>query len=237
MLDETLGLDRPQLAVMTLLLLRGPQTPGELKTRSARLYPFGSLAEVEAVLARLAGPDHGLVANLRPAAGSEGIAVGELLTPHTDSAEAAATSPTRRRRPLPGHDVADARTGGRCREPAPARAFTPSPPSAQPIPVRNPATGAVIREIEVDSAASVEAKVRRARDAQPGMGRPAVRRPGRRAARLRRRARTSARRVRGDHDVRDRETDHAGAQRDPRRARAGRVLRRTGARRSPRRDR
>ena len=46
-------LDAQAHAVMTLLLLRGAQTPGELKSRSDRLAEFRGLAEVEAVLERL----------------------------------------------------------------------------------------------------------------------------------------------------------------------------------------
>ena len=46
-------LDYQAHAVMTLLLLRGAQTPGELKSRSDRLAEFRDLAEVEAVLGRL----------------------------------------------------------------------------------------------------------------------------------------------------------------------------------------
>ncbi|MEM6454579.1 MAG: DUF480 domain-containing protein [Acidobacteriota bacterium] len=57
-LDRRWHLDAPTKAVITLLLLRGSQTPGELRTRSARMHPFGSPNEVEAVLeARTSGPD------------------------------------------------------------------------------------------------------------------------------------------------------------------------------------
>lgn len=57
-LDRRWALDPGAKAVMTLLLLRGPQTPGELRTRSDRLHDFASVAAVEAVLARLgAGPE------------------------------------------------------------------------------------------------------------------------------------------------------------------------------------
>ena len=42
-----------ELAVLAVLMLRGPQTPGELKGRTERLYPFGSLDDVEAALGRL----------------------------------------------------------------------------------------------------------------------------------------------------------------------------------------
>jgi uncharacterized protein len=48
--EEGLGLGREQLAVLAVLLLRGPQTPGELKTRSERMATVGSLADVEAVI-------------------------------------------------------------------------------------------------------------------------------------------------------------------------------------------
>ena len=58
------GLDRAGKALMTLLLLRGPQTPGELRTRSERMHPFASLEEVEEALRRLAGMDEPLVKEL-----------------------------------------------------------------------------------------------------------------------------------------------------------------------------
>lgn len=51
---EALALDPPERAVLTLLLLRGDQTPGELRTRSDRLHPFGSVDDVLAALADLA---------------------------------------------------------------------------------------------------------------------------------------------------------------------------------------
>ena len=48
--EEALGLDRAALAMLAVLLLRGAQTPGELKARSDRLAPLGSLTEVDTVL-------------------------------------------------------------------------------------------------------------------------------------------------------------------------------------------
>jgi uncharacterized protein YceH (UPF0502 family) len=51
--EEGLGLDREQLAILCVLLLRGPQTPGELKTRSDRMAHLASLADVERVLGEL----------------------------------------------------------------------------------------------------------------------------------------------------------------------------------------
>jgi uncharacterized protein len=52
--EEALGLDRQPLALLGVLLLRGPQTPGELKGRSERMAPFDSLAQVEHTLSALA---------------------------------------------------------------------------------------------------------------------------------------------------------------------------------------
>lgn len=51
--EEALGLSREGLAVLAVLLLRGPQTPGELKARSDRMVSIHSLDEVERVLATL----------------------------------------------------------------------------------------------------------------------------------------------------------------------------------------
>jgi uncharacterized protein YceH (UPF0502 family) len=51
--EEALGLGREQLAILAVLLLRGPQTPGELKGRSERMAAVGSLEDVEEILATL----------------------------------------------------------------------------------------------------------------------------------------------------------------------------------------
>lgn len=56
-LDRRWGLTPATKAVLTLLLLRGPQTPGELRGRSERLHGFASVAEVEVALALLAAAD------------------------------------------------------------------------------------------------------------------------------------------------------------------------------------
>jgi uncharacterized protein YceH (UPF0502 family) len=49
-----LNLRRDETAVLCLLMLRGPQTPGELRSRADRLYTFDDLAAVQATLERLA---------------------------------------------------------------------------------------------------------------------------------------------------------------------------------------
>jgi len=53
LLDEALGLSPSEIALLTVLMLRGAQTPGELKGRADRLYPFSSLHDVHGVLERL----------------------------------------------------------------------------------------------------------------------------------------------------------------------------------------
>ena len=53
-LQETLAVDTPELAVLCELLLRGPQTPGELRGRASRMHPFTAPAEVKVVLDALA---------------------------------------------------------------------------------------------------------------------------------------------------------------------------------------
>lgn len=55
----TLNFSPQELAVICELFLRGPQTPGELRSRASRLCPFADVAEVEAVLDTLARRDDG----------------------------------------------------------------------------------------------------------------------------------------------------------------------------------
>jgi uncharacterized protein len=61
-LDDTLGLEAGPLAVLTVLLLRGPQTPGELKARTERLHTFADTEALDAALNDLA--DRGLAERL-----------------------------------------------------------------------------------------------------------------------------------------------------------------------------
>ena len=50
---ETVGVDGGEISVLAVLMLRGPQTPGELKGRTERLHRFSGLDEVDDVLVRL----------------------------------------------------------------------------------------------------------------------------------------------------------------------------------------
>jgi hypothetical protein len=59
-----LSLGRPEIAILGLLLLRGPQTPAELRARAERMYTFDDTGAVTAVLDRLAAREEPLVAQL-----------------------------------------------------------------------------------------------------------------------------------------------------------------------------
>jgi uncharacterized protein len=58
LLDEALGLDDAELSLLAALMLRGAQTPGELKQRTDRLHRFPDLTAVNATLDRLIGAGH-----------------------------------------------------------------------------------------------------------------------------------------------------------------------------------
>jgi uncharacterized protein YceH (UPF0502 family) len=77
--DEVLGLDERAQAVVTVLMLRGPQTPGELKGRTERLYAFADLAAVEAAIDELAARPVPLVARLARRPGQKETRVAQLL--------------------------------------------------------------------------------------------------------------------------------------------------------------
>ncbi|MFN3597932.1 MAG: YceH family protein [Rubricoccaceae bacterium] len=64
LLDRALGLGQRELAALTILLLRGPQTAGEIRTRSARLFAFASTDDVEEALWLLADREAPLVVRL-----------------------------------------------------------------------------------------------------------------------------------------------------------------------------
>jgi uncharacterized protein YceH (UPF0502 family) len=86
----TLHFSPQELAVVCELFLRGPQTPGELRSRASRLCPFGDVTQVEAVLAGLASRDDGpFVARLAREPGRR-----ESRYAHLFSGEIAATTET-----------------------------------------------------------------------------------------------------------------------------------------------
>ena len=77
LLDEALGLSSGELSLLAVLMLRGAQTPGELKQRTERLYPFDSLAEVEQTLEQLVGRD--FVSRLPRRPGQKEVRYTQLL--------------------------------------------------------------------------------------------------------------------------------------------------------------
>jgi uncharacterized protein len=62
--EETLGLDARQCAILSVLLLRGPQTVGELRIRTERMTQFDRLDEIEHELDLLASRDEPLAVNV-----------------------------------------------------------------------------------------------------------------------------------------------------------------------------
>jgi uncharacterized protein YceH (UPF0502 family) len=85
-----LQLRRDETAVLCLLLLRGPQTPGELRSRSDRMHSFDDLAQLQSTLDRLAARETPLVAILPKAPGSREARWMHLLG---DAPAAAAQAP------------------------------------------------------------------------------------------------------------------------------------------------
>ncbi len=60
-LQEAFNFTRPEIAVLCVLLLRGPQTPGELRGRTERMHPFEALDDVQSALQKLMQRDPALV--------------------------------------------------------------------------------------------------------------------------------------------------------------------------------
>ncbi len=94
--DEALELAEDELSMLAVLMLRGPQTPGELKQRTDRLHPFADLAAVEDTLLKLI--DRELVARLPRRPGQKEQRFVQLLDGGEDgepvtSVAAAATPP------------------------------------------------------------------------------------------------------------------------------------------------
>ena len=77
LLDDALGLDAAEISLLAVLMLRGPQTPGELKQRTERLHRFGSIPELDETLHRLVGRE--LVARLPRRPGQKEERYAQLL--------------------------------------------------------------------------------------------------------------------------------------------------------------
>lgn len=99
LVQEKLGLADDEISVLAVLMLRGPQTPGELKQRADRLHPFGALAEVEETLERLIARE--LVVRLDRRPGQKEERYAQLLGGEVDGpAQSDAPRPVLARDPL-----------------------------------------------------------------------------------------------------------------------------------------
>lgn len=100
-ISETLNLGRRELAVLCTLLLRGPQTLGEIKDRSERMFAFSDLAEAEGLLQKLEdSPDGPLVKKLPRQPGQKEarymhLFSGDILPDTAGEISTPASSPSR----------------------------------------------------------------------------------------------------------------------------------------------
>ena len=93
LLPEAIGVSDAEISLLTVLMLRGPQTPGELKQRTERLYGFDGLAGVEEVLQDLIGRD--LVARLPRRPGQKEERYSQLLGEDVPEAQPSAPPASR----------------------------------------------------------------------------------------------------------------------------------------------
>jgi acyl-CoA reductase-like NAD-dependent aldehyde dehydrogenase len=174
-MDEALDLDAAELAIVGVLLLRGAQTPGELKGRTERWHRFRSLDDVEEVLQRLG--QRGFTEALARRPGQKEVRWVQRLAPVASGTEAPAPVATV---PAPEAAAVEERTEptGERRE----REREREPAEAHSLDVRNPATGEVIRTVAITEPGEIRQKLDRARRAQQAW---AARRYEERAATLR----------------------------------------------------
>lgn len=94
MLPSIYELEPAEVAVICVMLLRGPQTLGELRTRTERLYEFGGLGEVQETLDGLARRDDPLVVKLPVLPGQKEARFGHLISGPIDVEAFAAAQAT-----------------------------------------------------------------------------------------------------------------------------------------------
>jgi len=95
-LGEAFNFDRREHALMCVLMLRGPQTVGELRGRSERVYAFDGLADVEATLQRLAERTPPLVRKLPRRPGEKEQRFAHLLGGDVEISAPVTSLPERR---------------------------------------------------------------------------------------------------------------------------------------------
>ena len=79
-MQEAFNFTRPETAVMCVLILRGPQTPGELRGRSERMHRFEDLTDVQSTLQKLMTRDEPLVKVLPRQPGTKEARYAHLLS-------------------------------------------------------------------------------------------------------------------------------------------------------------
>jgi len=109
-LAAALDLSPAQVALLGVLLLRGPQTPAELRARTERMHPFGSTEQAEDELVRLMNREEPLVVRLERLPGRKEARYAQLLTGTAARSASPAASPS-------GDRTSDGR--GPARPPAP----------------------------------------------------------------------------------------------------------------------
>jgi uncharacterized protein len=101
MLEEAIGIDRRQLCILAVLMLRGPQTPGELRSRTDRMETFESLSDIEDELDRLARREDPLVVKLTRRPGQKEERYAHLLGATAGADQEQATRGDAAARPAP----------------------------------------------------------------------------------------------------------------------------------------
>jgi uncharacterized protein len=79
-LQEAFNFDRREIAIICELLLRGPQTPGELRSRAERMHPFEDLTQVQSTLQRLAQREPPLLTMLARQPGTKEARYAHLMS-------------------------------------------------------------------------------------------------------------------------------------------------------------
>ena len=87
-MQETFNFTRAETAIMDVLLLRGPQTPGELRGRAERMYAFQELSDVQSTLQKLMEREPPLVKMLPRQPGTKESRYAHLLSGEKDSWQA-----------------------------------------------------------------------------------------------------------------------------------------------------
>jgi uncharacterized protein YceH (UPF0502 family) len=139
---EAFEVDPASLSILCVLMLRGPQTPGELKQRTERLHSFEDLGAIEATLDSLA--QRAMVTRLERRPGQKESRWRELLTIAVEGTADHLVSETR---------------------PEPSDARESTEPAASNLEIRDARSGDLVRSLAIDTEHEVTAKLARARSA------------------------------------------------------------------------